>query len=117
MNPFVELAQNWRTSGSSEVMTNKASGCGASGPAYKRDGTTERRSHIRPDSTKPDAERQRTGDDLEVYPYGKPNAHLGRLLARSSTLVGIMDNMARLRSRDLFPSEEPVRPPGKLIAR
>jgi hypothetical protein len=28
-----------------------------------------------------------------------------------------MDNMARLRSRDLFPSEEPVRPPGKLIGR
>jgi len=26
-------------------------------------------------------------------------------------------NMARLRSRDLFPSEEPVRPPGKLIGR
>jgi len=28
-----------------------------------------------------------------------------------------MDNMSRLRSRDLFPSEEPVRPPGKLIGR
>jgi hypothetical protein len=28
-----------------------------------------------------------------------------------------MDNMTRLRSRDLFPSEEPVRPPGKLIGR
>jgi hypothetical protein len=28
-----------------------------------------------------------------------------------------MDNMPRLRSRDLFPSEEPVRPPGKLIGR
>jgi hypothetical protein len=28
-----------------------------------------------------------------------------------------MDNMARMRSRDLFPSEEPVRPPGKLIGR
>src|ERR1039458_8205667 len=28
-----------------------------------------------------------------------------------------MVNMARMRSRDLFPSEEPVRPPGKLIGR
>jgi len=28
-----------------------------------------------------------------------------------------MDNMVRMRSRDLFPSEEPVRPPGKLIGR
>jgi hypothetical protein len=28
-----------------------------------------------------------------------------------------MVNMTRLRSRDLFPSEEPVRPPGKLIGR
>lgn len=41
----------------------------------------------------------------------------GGLLANSSTSVGIMDNMSRLRSRDLFPSEEPVRPPGKLIGR
>jgi hypothetical protein len=39
------------------------------------------------------------------------------LLANASTVVGIMDNMSRLRSRDLFPSEEPVRPPGKLIGR
>jgi len=28
-----------------------------------------------------------------------------------------MDNVSRLRSRDLFPSEEPVRPPGRLIGR
>lgn len=38
-------------------------------------------------------------------------------LANSSTLVGIIANMSRLRSRDLFPSEEPARPPGKLIGR
>lgn len=39
-------------------------------------------------------------------------------LACPSTLVGMIANMPpRLRSRDLFPSEEPIRPPGKLIGR
>lgn len=38
-------------------------------------------------------------------------------MANPSTLVGIIANVSRLRSRDLFPSDEPVRPPGKLIGR
>jgi len=49
-----------------------------------------------------------------------PGEHFGvrRLaLANSSTVVGIIANMPRARSRDLFPSEEPIRPPGKLIGR
>jgi hypothetical protein len=56
------------------------------------------------------------GDAVDALIWALAGASVS-LLANSSTSVGIMDNMARLRSRDLFPSEEPVRPPGKLIGR
>ncbi len=52
----------------------------------------------------------------EMHDAALDNAPL-RQLAIPSTSVGIMVNMARLRSRDLFPSEEPIHPPARLIGR
>ena len=56
-------------------------------PAYERDETTERRTHTRPGSAEPGAERQRTADDLKTserpYEHMFANAPDGSRRTRS----------------------------------